>query len=270
MKLNTWLDKVQTRLATSPRAVRCAVKVRNQAQKIISGSMTDGGDASRNGEYRIIQALIPHCRRAMDIGAHRGDWTAAVLECAAGEGLNVIAYEPGALVVEALKAHFAGNSCVEIRPVAVGAQSGTISFFEDDSDPTQSSAIPSRDALKQREVSVVTVDDECRRLEWTELDFLKIDAEGLDAYVLRGASEMTRNQAVRFIQFEYNSRWRDAGATLKHCVRQLESQGYHVWRIMQRGLCETKLDFYSEYWGYSNYLAVRHADLAHVDALKAK
>jgi hypothetical protein len=52
------------------------------------------------------------------------------------------------------------------------------------------------------EISIDTVDDYCKRKGISSIQLLKIDAEGHDLDVLRGAPSMLANRAIDVIQFE--------------------------------------------------------------------
>uniref|UniRef100_A0A7S1W681 Methyltransferase FkbM domain-containing protein n=1 Tax=Alexandrium catenella TaxID=2925 RepID=A0A7S1W681_ALECA len=60
------------------------------------------------------------------------------------------------------------------------------------------------------------------------IHLLKVDTEGFDPVVLRGASQLLSQRLVKFLVFEYSSKWRLAGhkLTLKGVVGKLEQQGY--------------------------------------------
>jgi hypothetical protein len=60
---------------------------------------------------------------------------------------------------------------------------------------------------------------------------LKVDAEGFDAHVLRGAARLLRERRVTFLTFEYNWKWKSDPdkATLHNVVEQLSGFGYNCW-----------------------------------------
>jgi FkbM family methyltransferase len=60
---------------------------------------------------------------------------------------------------------------------------------------------------------------------------LKIDTEGHDLRVLRGAIELFRSRQIRYVQFEYNSAWIASRQFLKDAFDLLLPQGYLIGKI---------------------------------------
>jgi hypothetical protein len=48
-----------------------------------------------------------------------------------------------------------------------------------------------------------TIDEYCKENDVDRIDFLKIDAEGLDYRILLGAKRMIEDNRIKYIQFEY-------------------------------------------------------------------
>jgi hypothetical protein len=88
------------------------------------------------------------------------------------------------------------------------------------------------------------------------VDVLKIDAEGSDLFVLRGARNLLQRQGAGIIQFEYNRAWRAAGATLEAAFLLLDSCGYEVFLLRPEGLFVLPLGKLNEFYQYANFVAV--------------
>ena len=67
---------------------------------------------------------------------------------------------------------------------------------------------------------------------------LKIDTEGYDYYVIRGASQLLAAGRVKFLVFEYNSKWFSQGrnTTLQSVVRDLLEVNYTCFWILNTDL----------------------------------
>jgi len=74
------------------------------------------------------------------------------------------------------------------------------------------------------EAPLLTVDEMCRRKGVGRIDLLKIDTEGFDAFVLRGASAMMSRNAVDIVLFEYNTFWPFDTHTLASTTRWLHDE----------------------------------------------
>jgi len=123
-----------------------------------------------------------------DVGAYIGSFS----RVAAQRARRVIAIEPNALMYDTLDKNLSSLSHVEIVPMACWHESGSarlnlsITPFENsllDVD-VQSTA-----TQKQVEVELTTVCDIAREHGISRIDFLKIEAEGVEPEILRGALE---------------------------------------------------------------------------------
>ena len=111
-------------------------------------------------------------------------------------------------------------------------------------------------AKSTEEVELTTVDAYCAESFITNLRLVKIDAEGHDLSVIKGAAEMLRRQAIDVLQFEYNQSWIESRSFLRDAFETLQEHGYKVGKITRRGI-----EFYDQ-WSYEletfcegNYIA---------------
>ncbi len=91
-------------------------------------------------------------------------------------------------------------------------------------------------------VKVTTVDNYCCGNAISHIDFLKVDVEGHELAVMRGAAEMLKKQAIDYIQFEYGGCWIDSRTLFMDMYDFLTGYGYVVGKIMPEGI-----DFYDRY-----------------------
>jgi hypothetical protein len=106
---------------------------------------------------------------------------------------------------------------------------------------------------------VTTLDEELAARGIAEVDLLKIDAEGYDLHVLRGAERCLAARAVAVVQFEYNRPWLFARSTLGEALRLLEDHGYEVHLLRRDGLHAFDYDREREFFGYANFVALSPA-----------
>lgn len=193
----------------------------------------------------------------IDVGANIGDWTAALQQLSRPTA-RFVAYEPSRSAFDPLKLRFAETESVLVREVAIGDEPGTQTLFEEPDAGKGSSFVPGflRTSGAERSVSVTTLDLEIDRLQWPWVDLVKIDAEGYDFRVLRGAHTSLRAHRMRLIQFEYNRSWQLAGNTLFGAFAYLKEAGYETYLLKREGLFRLNYRLYEEYFEYSNYVAV--------------
>jgi len=124
---------------------------------------------------------------AIDIGAYAGGVLRDILRIAP-EGHHV-AFEPLPAMASALRRSFPGT---DVREVALSDRAGTSTFVHVVRDPAYSGLLErsyppgTGDVLDRITVTLATLDSEIGDLE---PDFIKIDAEGAELQVLRGAVE---------------------------------------------------------------------------------
>ena len=106
-------------------------------------------------------------------------------------------------------------------------------------------------------VHCTTVDAFCCEKNIQHIDFLKIDTEGSELAVLRGAERLLKNQCIKHIQFEYGGTYVDAKITLKQVMTLLTRYDYVLFRVFNGGLIHiVRWNDVLENYAYSNYIAI--------------
>lgn len=244
-------------LGRYPRAVRISVGARNLAQMVVASSLTDGLDPARNGEHRLIEVYGPNCSVIVDVGANVGDWTARILQRAVPDA-RALLFEPAQDALEQLHHRFDGDPRIEIVAAAVGDRSGRTTLYEEPAAGEESSLVRREAPLNAitRDVALTTLDEELPRRGVSRVDLLKIDAEGYDLHVLRGAQRSLAAHAIAVIQFEYNRAWMFEHSTLGEALALLTRHGYEVSLLKGDGLHPVAYERLREYFAYSNFVAI--------------
>ncbi len=140
-------------------------------------------------------------RTVYDVGANRGQFARAAALCFPGAAIH--AFEPLEVCQESLRAVAEKHPAIKVRRMALGDSSGTVEMYENDYAPT-SSLLPAEDRL--REIWPGTANTRKISAPLETLDnvaeaeggpaFLKLDVQGFEAHVLRGAERTLRSTAV--------------------------------------------------------------------------
>lgn len=243
-------------LARSRKARRGALWVRNVATQVLAHRLATTTYPERNGEFLLQRTLGPEIRTAVDVGANRGEWTAHLLRAAPALE-RVLCYEPGCAALEALRGKLGFEERVTIIDAAVAEAAGEQEFFEEpDAGETSSLVDLHYGDVARRTVRVVTLDDELDRLGVEHVDMLKIDAEGMDLHVLRGARRALCDHRIAVAQFEYHTTWATAGSTLAAAFRLLRGHGYEVLVLRADGLHLFEPERTGELFAYANFVAL--------------
>lgn len=224
-------------------------------------------DPARNGEWWLLDTVGDAVRVVFDIGANEGAWSTALLARARGLE-HVYCWEPAADPFARLRETLGGERRAELIRAAVSERAEVeAEFFE--SPGSQISSIFATAALGSHPITVpmVCLDDEIERLGHDVIDLVKIDAEGADLLVLRGARRSLEAQRIRLIQFEYHQPWLHAGATLHAALELLDAGGYDTYLLNGSGLCRFDGERAPEIFHYMNFVAVarEHRDFVRFD-----
>jgi len=248
---------VKTLLARSELVTRAAVAVRDQANTLVRLRMTDSPWVAYSGERWLIDVLAPHCSVFVDVGGNTGVWSELML-AADGPPKRGLMFEPSTSALALLRAKFAAHPELTIIPMAVSDAPGTTTFYEEENAGGTSSCVPgySKPTARARTVEVTTVDAALAAHGLDHVDVMKVDVEGFDLRVLKGARTLLTEHRVGLVQFEYNEMWLGAGSTLREAVDWLESLGMEVYLLNARGLWRPNFRRYGEHLGLSNYVAI--------------
>ena len=155
---------------------------------------------------RIADLVLPNDPVILDIGASIGAVTAALAKRFPSG--HVIAFEAAPSVHPSLRetVRLASGAPVTVVEKGVGAESGTRRFHEDGNGSGWGFL---SEELGSVSVLVVTVDETMAELSLDRVDFIKIDVEGGELAVLRGAENtLLRHQPLLMFEVNVFCLWR--------------------------------------------------------------
>ncbi len=142
----------------------------------------------------------------VDVGANYGYYS--LLWAAQNPQNKVIAFEASPQNIPALTYNIEKNNlspAITIMPKAVCDYSGSIHFAcMNEEGQTGWGGISAQKNGTDIVVPCVTLDEYCHQNNITQIDFLKIDVEGADTMVLRGAKKLLHQKRIKVIAFEVN------------------------------------------------------------------
>lgn len=258
------VDRLQRIAAKSPLAVRFAVALRNQCRCVIKYHLADSPDALESGERWLVLRVATFGERFVDVGANVGDWLGMAREARAGRPFAAIAFEPSRSAFAELQRRFGDDPQIALHDVALGAAPESRPFFEEEKAGKGSSLVADfvRTAGSRRTITISTLDAALRDAGWDRVDLVKIDAEGYDLHVMRGAHEAIAARTIAVLQFEYNRAWQLAGDTLRGAYYVLEDAGYRIFVLKREGLYTLDYLRYEEYFEYTNFVAIAPGRMA--------
>jgi FkbM family methyltransferase len=145
----------------------------------------------------------------------------------------IYAFEPNPSTFASLTANVELNACRNVRPeaLAVAGRDGTALF---DANPLSRGTVSLLEAegAHTAVVACTTLDTHAERHGIESIGFLKVDVEGFEAEVFRGAQQLLSGRRVEVIYYEVcpaNSLTSHIDPRLPTML--LESHGYRIYRI---------------------------------------
>ncbi|MCA2984778.1 MAG: FkbM family methyltransferase [Gemmatimonas sp.] len=123
----------------------------------------------------------------VDVGAAGGDTVEKFMSVVGGQFQAIEAFEPTETQFADLQRLASADPRIRVHQAAVGESSGSIGFFENTNNPFGSNAITLGETDTPRQVSCVRLDDVVEHCT-----LLKMDVEGFECRVLRGAERLIR------------------------------------------------------------------------------
>jgi len=232
------------------------------ARKIVDRHNADNDfDMRTNGELWLSKMMLPDSSIVFDVGANQGEWTSVAN--AINPRARIHCFEPSAGTFRMLERNVSLPNVV-LNEFALGEreEESTLWLY---AEGAGSNALYHRvgtigEQQSTERVRVRRLDDYCIEGAIDTIDFLKIDVEGHELSVFRGAERMFRESRIRAVQFEYNDTYIDARTQLKDIWQFISdlTGDYAFYKIYPREL--RHIPRYSqryETFRYSNWAILR-------------
>jgi FkbM family methyltransferase len=179
-----------------------------RAGKVLVRSNQLGVDPFR--DVALLLGRSPaEIRCVFDVGANVGTFTLEGRK--AFPNSRFYAFEPVRATFEKMRQRLAGDDMVRTFECALGAAPGTETISIFDGHDGVSSLRPDADFTVKRgyvasaheQISVDTVDNICRASGIDSIDLLKIDVEGYEAEVIKGANSTLSSGKVKSLLLEF-------------------------------------------------------------------
>ena len=167
-------------------------------------------------QNKCLNKFIKYCesqtkkmKTVIDVGAWCGTWAKAIEPFAK----KVIAFEPDQTHFECLQRNCTIN-CTP-RMEAVGAQLQEVSLTEDNF--TQAKRVNEKGNIR-----MITLD----HMAYEDVDMIKIDVEGYEMEVLKGATKTL--ESVKYLMIELNNNTKKYGSNNVEVEKHISSLGFKV------------------------------------------
>ena len=190
-----------------------------------------------NGEAEFLGQQMKAARlpyTVFDVGANRGMWSREVVRL--NPQVTLHGFEPDSSAYQAL-CSIQWPETFRFINSAVGGERANRAFHVFGSASVHNSLYPNAEHPLEsiREVAVETLDDYCGGNGIERIDYLKIDVEGNELEVLRGATGLLGSDRIGLIQLEYGDKWIDARCLLKDLYDLASPYGLRLFKLVPRG-----------------------------------
>lgn len=229
-----------------PHDLLCAMggySLKVKSSSVLAESMY-AGSGFENAEVTFLRRTLKPGMVVMDIGANIGVHTIGCAIRVGPEG-RVHSFEPCGDTAQYLKDNVKLNALSNVRVVeeAVADRAGTSEFyvFPDGKDVYNSLGaevrpIESLKAQKKVHVRVTTIDEYCSQWGIDRVDLLKVDVEGAEERVLRGAdSVLRRSRDIKVLAELYEPSARQCGCSVKAIIDLMTSHGFGMHMLTSDG-----------------------------------
>lgn len=205
-----------------------------------------------SGEQYLLGNVLPlvipaHGGVVFDIGANVGDISMRIAK--AFPDAAIWAFEPNPVTFDLLQKNLTSKmDAVHSVNAGLGAEEGQgiLHCYESDQSSGHASVyrdvfglyknygIDAADKLRTFAFDVTTIDDVCRGNGIARIDFAKIDVEGHELNVLKGATELLKTGGLQALQFEFT----DCNVMSRVFLRDFYAilPGFEFFRLHRDGL----------------------------------
>jgi len=207
-----------------------------------------GGDISSDGELNVMRYVRHKCLSnkntvIFDVGANVGNYSQKIVKEFKNINFQLYSFEPSKETFFELKKRSKNIPNLRLYNIGFGEKSGTKTLFYDKK-KSGLALMYNRRLLHfgikmnlKESIKIYTIDDFCKRNRIQKIDFLKLDTEGHELSILKGAKKMIKDNVIRFIQFEFGGCNIDSKTYFQDFFYLLNKK-YYIYRIL-------KDDFYS-------------------------
>lgn len=224
-------------------------------------------DYTHNGEARLVhdirQMIASPSAVLFDVGANQGVFVRHLIEAWQGMSYELYAFEPSKKTFDILRNQVNDLPFVHLVNKGLGEEPGFVELFSDKEGSGLASVYPRDlsyhkiDFSAHETIELTTLDLFCQQQNIQRIDFLKLDVEGHELAVLKGARRMFDEGRIGIIQFEFGGCNIDSRTFFRDYFN-LFKKDYTLYRVVTDGLEPIKA--YSEkleVFLSANYLAVR-------------
>jgi len=218
-----------------------------------------------SGEFSFLNKYLFNKEGiVIDVGANIGEYSKEALEVT--PGIKVVAFEPHPKTFLRLEENLSSYaSRVKLINKGVSSHSGSLELFDYANSNGSGHASLFQDVLTDihhseniisHSVELTTIDDFIEQEQISEIVLLKIDTEGNEFEVLKGARRALLEKKIKAIHFEFNSMNVVSRSYFRDFWEMLSD--YKIYRLLPEEMIEIKKynPLSCEIFAYQNIVAI--------------
>jgi FkbM family methyltransferase len=222
-----------------------------------------GESIASSGELAVLELLAGSDHPTLfDVGGHVGEYTEVFIR-RFPNGRSFV-FEPSVAHLGLLRKRLQNESNVKIFETALGAAIGEATLYKDAEITGLASLIARRldhygiKMDREERVKLSTIDDVRSAERVAFIDLLKIDVEGIELEVLKGAKQAFAQRAIGIVQFEFGGCNLDSRTNLQDFFQFFSEHGFQLHIVQPSGKIHLlpRYDEIYEQFRTTNYVAL--------------
>ena len=206
---------------------------------------------SGQDDFAVFRRFLGPGAVFFDVGANLG--VTSIVAARIANSIRIVAFEPTAECAEVWRKNIAANGVADavLFECALAEKSGTTEFIAHKAANynrlnigntiSRHSIARSPDTILKK-IPVKTVDQVCAELNIQRISLLKIDVEGAEPAVLRGARKMLKEKAIDAVFVEFVPEYMlDMNEDVTAFVEMMSSYGYMAFEIGRGGIADSRI-----------------------------
>ena len=218
-------------------------------------------------ELLVIAEDIKDGDIIFDVGAHYGEWSSIALDNYKNLSVHFFEAVPKTftILLDKMKDYketiiynnFAVSDVIGQRPFYFYEERPGLSGYHRRSEETENNIIHTTPKILES-IPTETLDNYCYSRNINKINILKIDTEGADFDVVKGAKRLIEEGKIDTIEFEYGGCWQENGTKLEDIYYFLTKGNFEVFKTSKEGhIPIPKFTKEMEDYDYSMFLARR-------------
>ncbi|MGE0011514.1 MAG: FkbM family methyltransferase [Azoarcus sp.] len=217
-----------------------------------------------SGEKVFLENYLKNCSGVLvDVGANQGSYAIEALGIC--KAMKVYAFEPHPITYVSLAHNVLRYPNIAAINKGMSSEIGVLKIYDYPGKDGSSHASLFEDVITEihgagtavaHEVELTTLDEFVQAENIIEINLLKVDTEGNELAVLKGAANSIADRKIKAIHFEFNEMNVSSRVFFKDFWRLL--QDYRLYRLLPNGMIEIRN--YSplgcEIFAYQNIVAI--------------